>query len=146
MVGNTASLKLDPSTFALFALGQAHVVSLKSRLNRFIKPLLSYVPMWRPASVALGERGEEEEAWWAEHEEGSGEEEEQSSQFYSPETNLVTHLENEWPVQCALGCPSKTCFFENQKVQPNPVVFGYWFEGSQKDFWFWQLLGGAPGR
>ena len=40
MVGNAASLKLDPSTFALFAFRQAHVVSLKSRLNSFIKPIL----------------------------------------------------------------------------------------------------------
>ena len=33
-----------------------------------------------------------------------------------------------------LGCPSQTCFFENQNSQPIPVVFGGWFEGSQKDF------------
>ena len=37
MVGN-ASLKLDPPTFAMFALGQAHVVSLKPRLSISVKP------------------------------------------------------------------------------------------------------------
>ena len=36
-------------------------------------------------------------------------------------------------------------FFENQNSQPIPVVFGGWFEGSQKDFWFGQVLGGAQG-
>ena len=41
MVGN-ASLKLDSSTFALLALGQAHVVSLKPCLS-FHKTLLSVV-------------------------------------------------------------------------------------------------------
>ena len=45
----------------------------------------------------------------------------------------------------AVGCPSKTCFLENKKAQPIPVVFGGWFEGSQKDFWFWQVLWGAQG-
>ena len=35
---------------------------------------------------------------------------------------------------CTLGCPSLTCFFENKKVQPISVVFGGWFEVSQKDF------------
>ena len=47
---------------------------------------------------------------------------------------------------CSLGCPSKTCFFENKKVQPISVVFGGWFEGCQKDFVFEQVLGGAQGR
>ena len=37
-------------------------------------------------------------------------------------------------------------FLENQKAQPIPVVFGGWFEGSQKDFWFEQVLGGAQDR
>ena len=32
-----------------------------------------------------------------------------------------------------LGCPSQTCFFENQNSQPIPVVFRGWFEGSQKE-------------
>ena len=45
-----------------------------------------------------------------------------------------------------LGCPTKTCFFEIKKTQPTPVVFGWYVEGSQKDFWFRQLLGGAQGR
>ena len=74
MVGNAASVKLDPSTFALFAFRQAHVVSLKSRLNSFIKPILksrlsSFIKpllflniVSTPASVALGGREEEEEA------------------------------------------------------------------------------------
>ena len=30
-------------------------------------------------------------------------------------------------------------------IKPNPVVFECCFEGSQKDFWFWKLLGGAQG-
>ena len=34
----------------------------------------------------------------------------------------------------ALGCPSQTRFFKNQWVQPIPVVFGGWLEGSSKDF------------
>ena len=38
--------------------------------------------------------------------------------------------------QCTVGCPSQTCFFENQNSQPIPMVFGGWFEGSQEDFWF----------
>ena len=42
-----------------------------------------------------------------------------------------------------LGCPSLTFFFENKKVQPIFVVFGGWFKGSLKDFWFGQVLGGA---
>ena len=37
-------------------------------------------------------------------------------------------------VAYTLGCPSLTCFFENKKVQPISVVFGGWFEVSQKDF------------
>ena len=48
--------------------------------------------------------------------------------------------------QYTLGCPSLTCFFENKKVQPISVVFGGWFEVSQKDFWFGQVSGGAQGR
>ena len=44
---------------------------------------------------------------------------------------------------CTLGCPAKTCFLKNQKTQPVFVVFGSCFEGSQKDFQFKQLLGGA---
>ena len=43
----------------------------------------------------------------------------------------------------SLGCPSKTCFLENKKAQPIPVVSGGWLKGSQKDFWFWQTLGRA---
>ena len=48
--------------------------------------------------------------------------------------------------QWSLGCPSQTCFFKNQWVQPILMVFGGWLEGSQKDFWFGQVLGGAQGR
>ena len=39
----------------------------------------------------------------------------------------------------------RNMFFENKKVQPIFVVFGGWFKGSQKDFWFGQVLGGAQG-
>ena len=44
-----------------------------------------------------------------------------------------------------LGCPSLTYFFENKKVQPIFVVFGGWLKGSQNDFLFGQVLGGAQG-
>ena len=37
-------------------------------------------------------------------------------------------------IDYAIGCPSQTCLFKNQNSQPIPVVFGGWFEGSQKDF------------
>ena len=54
-------------------------------------------------------------------------------------------LEDQFLWKWALGCPSLTFFFENKKVQPIFVVFGGWFKGSQKDFWFGQVLGGAQG-
>ena len=47
---------------------------------------------------------------------------------------------------CTIGCPSQTCFFKNQNFKPIPVVFWGWFEGSLKDFWFGQVIGGAQGR
>ena len=32
-----------------------------------------------------------------------------------------------------MRCPSKTRFLENKKAQPIPAVFGFFFEGSEKD-------------
>ena len=45
-----------------------------------------------------------------------------------------------------LGCPSQTCFFKKKYFQPIPMVFGGCLEGSQKDFWFGQVLRGAHDR
>ena len=35
-----------------------------------------------------------------------------------------------------LRCFTKTCFLRNKMAQPALQVFGGWFEGIQKDFWF----------
>ena len=43
----------------------------------------------------------------------------------------------------AIGCLTKTCFWWKKSAQPALQVFGGCFEGIQKDFSFWQLLGGA---
>ena len=64
---------------------------------------------------------------------------------YISSSCIFTHDCNWWN-EWWLGCPSLTCFFENKKVQPISVVFGGWFEVSQKDFWFGQVSGGAQGR
>ena len=37
---------------------------------------------------------------------------------------------------CTVGRPMKRCICENRKAHPISVVFGGWFEGSWKDFWF----------
>ena len=37
----------------------------------------------------------------------------------------------------------KTCFWINKMAQPSLQVFGVWFEGIQKDFWFQKVLGSA---
>ena len=57
-------------------------------------------------------------------------------------------FKNFWNSNCAcsLGCPSQTCFFKKKYFQPISMVFGGWLEGSQKDFWFGQVLRGAHDR
>ena len=47
--------------------------------------------------------------------------------------NLVSDTQEDWP----LGCFTKTCFWWKKLAQPALQVFGGWFEGIQKDFWFW---------
>ena len=56
MVGN-ASLKLDPLTFARFALGQAHVVSLKPRLSIPMKPPMMNCCMGKTCICGFGREG-----------------------------------------------------------------------------------------
>ena len=53
------------------------------------------------------------------------------SLFFNPEVNVNSVY--------ALGCFTKTCFLWKKMAQPALQVFGSWFEGIQKDFWFYKF-------
>ena len=62
---------------------------------------------------------------------------------YCPTSQCCSSTLNEFIPCSTLGCLTKTCFWWRKLAQAALQVFGGCFEGIQKEFWFWQLLGVA---